>query len=207
MAKEISVIIADDHSVVRAGIAAILDFADGITVAGEAADGLRAVNLAKSLSPDVVIMDLMMPKMNGSDATARIVAECPGVKVLILTTYGSSEDIRKALDNGATGAIMKTTTKQQLVSAIRSVAAGKRVIGAEIETTLNADTPIPDLTDRQMQILQSVARGLSNNDIATQLDISRSCVKQHLLAIFQKLGVATRAEAVSIAFKKQLMKD
>ena len=204
--KKIRILIADDHAVVRAGLASILRFAKDIQVVGSAANGLEAVAKTGELRPDVVIMDLMMPVMNGVDASARIAERHPESKILILTTYGSSEDIRRALDVGAVGAIMKTASNQMLVAAIRKTAAGTRVLSPEIEQTLNESLASDELTPRQLEVLDYVTRGFTNEDIAKHFGITYSAVKQHLSNVFTKLGAANRSEAVSIALRKQLVK-
>ena len=204
--NKITILLADDHTVVRAGLKAILGFEKDFLVVGEAANGIEAVKKAKELKPNVVIMDLMMPKLNGADATAQIVAARPQTRILILTTYGSAEDISRALEAGATGALMKTASNDQLASAIRKVAAGGKVLSSEIAKSIKLNPPVTDLTPRQLEILQSVTRGLTNEDIAQQFGITASGVKQHLSAIFSKLGAASRSEAVAIALRKQLLK-
>lgn len=204
--KKIRVLIADDHAVVRAGLSSILRFAKDIQIIGSAANGRDAVAKAGELHPDVVIMDLMMPVMNGVDASARIAELHPESKILILTTYGSSEDIRRALDVGAVGAIMKTVSNQMLVAAIRKTAAGTRVLSPEIEQTLNESLASDELTPRQLEVLGYVTRGFTNEDIAKHFGITYSAVKQHLSNVFTKLGAANRSEAVSIALRKQLVK-
>jgi len=146
-----------------------------------------------------------MPVLNGAEATAQIVAATPEVRILVLTTYGSSADIGAALAAGALGAIMKSASNREIKAAIRHVAAGKRHVAPEIAAEL-ASVPAALLTERQTEILSAATRGLTNDDIARQLGITSSCVKQHLSAVFQKLGVATRAEAVAIALRKQLLK-
>jgi len=203
--KKIRILLADDHAIVRSGLAAVLGFEDDLEVVGEAANGQRAVKLAAELKPDVVVMDLMMPVLNGAEATAKIRAADPDVNVLVLTTYGSSADIGRALEAGAAGAIMKSASNREIKSAIRHVAAGRRHVAPEIAAEL-ADTPEPALTGRQAEILEAATRGFTNEDIARQLGITASCVKQHLSAVFQKLGVATRAEATALALRKQLLK-
>ena len=204
--KKIRVLIADDHAVVRAGLSSILRFAKDIQIVGSVANGLEAVTKTGELKPDVVIMDLMMPVMNGVDASARIAERHPESKILILTTYGSSEDIRRALDVGAVGAIMKTVSNQMLVAAIRKTAAGTRVLSPEIEQTLNESLASDELTPRQLEVLDYVTRGFTNEDIAKHFGITYSAVKQHLSNVFTKLGAANRSEAVSIALRKQLVK-
>ena len=204
--KKIRILIADDHAVVRAGLASILRFAKDIQIVGSAANGLEAVAKTGELKPDVVIMDLMMPVLNGVDASARIAELHPESKILILTTYGSSEDIRRALDAGAVGAIMKTVSNQMLVAAIRKTAAGTCVLSPEIEQALNESLATDELTPRQLEVLGYVTRGFTNEDIAKHFGITYSAVKQHLSNVFTKLGAANRSEAVSIALRKQLVK-
>jgi DNA-binding NarL/FixJ family response regulator len=206
MNNKTRIVIADDHAVVREGLKAILSFDGDFTVVGEAANGQDAVRCAKELLPDVIVMDLMMPQLNGADATEQIVKCAPSVKVLILTTYGSANDISRALDAGATGALMKTVTNKELADSIRKVAAGEKVVAQEIIKSISINQPVPDLTARQMEILHSVARGLTNEDIAIQLGISANAIKHHLSAIFAKIGAANRAEATNIALQKHLLK-
>ena len=204
--KKIRILIADDHAVVRAGLASILRFAKDIQVVGSATNGREAVEKTGELKPDVVIMDLMMPVLNGADASSRIAELYPGTHILILTTYGSAEDIRHALDAGAVGAIMKTVSNQTLVSAIRKTAVGTRVLSPEIEQTLKESQGSRELTSRQLEILSYVTQGFTNDDIAKRFGITYSAVKQHLSNVFAKLGAANRTEAVAIALRKQLVK-
>ena len=202
----IRVLIADDHAIVRTGLAALLDTEPGIEVVGEAADGAAAVKTALKLRPDVVIMDLMMPVMDGVEATGQIHAKLPETKVLLLTTSTVSGDLSKAIANGATGAITKSMDNDSLVRTIREVAAGRSAIAKEIAKIISKDPPVPELTDRQYEILKYVVKGLSNGEIARQFDIAEITVKNHLTAIFNKLGVSNRSEAVAIALRKQLLK-
>lgn len=206
MKKTIKVLIADDHAIVRAGISTVLGLADGIELVGEAANGRLAVKKAKELQPDVVIMDLMMPIMDGVEATAALASECPNAKVLVLTTDSSSHDIVKALDAGASGVVIKTASNTSLVSAIRAVASGKRPIPPEVEQLLKETKPTPDLTDRQKSILDSITKGVSNKQIADRFGISLDGVKGHVRKICAKIGAANRAEAVAIALRKHLLK-
>jgi len=206
-AKErIKVLVVDDHAIVRAGLVSVLGFEHDIVVVGEANDGEQAVEQTERLHPDVVIMDLMMPRLDGAAATARIRRSRPDTKVIILTTYGSSSEIRQALKAGAAGAISKSLRNEELTTAIRSVAEGRQVISNDIRRTLDEAAEQPDLTMRQQEILQSVTRGLTNQDIARQYGITVSCVKQHLIAVFSKLGAANRAEAISIALRRSVVK-
>ena len=204
MSPKLKILIVDDHAIVRDGLSAILKFPKDISVIGEADDGESAIRQVTELKPDVVILDLMMPNMGGADATAAILQARPETKILILTSYGTSAELSRAFVNGATGAITKTLPKEELLAAIRNVAAGIRVISPEIEQTLKEDPVAPTLTPRQMEILQSLARGLSNEDIAREFGLSKAGIKFHLLSIFRKLGVANRTEAVGYASRKHL---
>ena len=162
--KKTRILIADDHLVVRMGLAAIIDCENDLSVAGEAEDGAKAVELATALKPDVVVMDLMMPRMNGVDATAAITRECPDTKVLVLTTFSDSGDVRRALDAGASGAIVKDTSYDGLIAAIRTVSAGGNVLSSEIEGVISAKADAPKLSTRQIEILRLAAKGLSYGD-------------------------------------------
>ena len=205
MAK-IKVLIADDHSVVRMGLSALLDAEDDITVVGEAKNGEEAVREALRTSPDVVVMDLVMPKKDGIVATAELHEKLPSARVIILTSYSTSDGIAHAIKAGAVGALMKSTENEPLIEAIRAVAAGRQVIPGNIRRLMSEDPPVPELSPRQREILASITLGLSNDDIAKQLGIGTASIKTHILALFQKLGAATRAEAVAIALRKQLLK-
>ena len=206
MNNTIRVLIADDHTIVRIGLRTLLAAEDDIEVVGEAKNGEMAVREAMRLSPDVVIMDLMMPKMDGAEATAALHEKLPGTKVIILTTFGSSDGIAHAIESGASGALMKTADDAALISTIRSVASGKTVISPDIKRLLAEDPPIPVLTSRQTEVLQSMMRGLTNRDIAKQLGIRQDGVNEHVAAILAKIGAAKRTEAVAIALRKHLLK-
>ena len=204
--KEIKILIADDHAIVRMGLASLFSTQDGLKVVGDAADGNAAVRKALHLKPDVVVMDLMMPGKDGATATAEILEALPETKIVILTTFGTSDGIANALNAGATGALMKSDPTSDLVAAIRKVAKGGTSISAEIERLMEEDPPAKALTPRQMQILEGLVRGLTNQNIATELGIREDRVKGHVNAIFSKLGAANRTEAVAIALRKHLLK-
>ena len=207
MKGKIRVLIADDHAMVRMGLASLLGTETDIEVVGEADDGEVAVRKALTLKPDVVVMDLMMPKKDGAMATAEIRELMPDTKILLLTSFGTADGVAHALAAGATGALMKNADFSELVASIRTVASGGRAVSPEIEHFIEEDPPVQKLTPRQMDILASVVRGLTNDDIARQFSIQRSSVKDHLTAIFAKLGAANRSEAISIALRKQLIKN
>mgnify|MGYP002508513762 CR=1 FL=1 len=206
MSKPTRILIADDHSVVRFGLAALLGRRKDFQVIGEAKDGEVAVAMAKSERPDVVIMDLMMPIMDGVDATRKIQQDIPETKVLLLTTFGTSDGIAQALAAGATGAILKSASNEELIAAVHTVASGKLFIAKDVQQLLKSEPPVQPLTERQLEILSFVTRGLTNQDIAKALGIRVDSVGQNLSTIFAKLGAANRAEATSIALRKQLLK-
>ena len=198
--------IVDDHAVVRMGLAAIINLEKEFFVCGEAENGKEAVRMAALLKPDVVIMDLVMPGMDGAATTKAIREASPSSHVLILTTFGSAADISRALKAGATGAVTKNLSNDDLMKAIRSTRDGVRYVSPEIEKSLNEYNGEISLSPRQREVLDSITRGLSNDNIATLLGISKSRVKQHLNELYEKIGAANRAEAVSIALRKQLLK-
>lgn len=203
---KIRILISDDHTIVRMGLAALLRTERDFDVVGEAANGEEAVAKAVRLAPDVILMDLMMPKMDGIAATAEIHGKVPSAKVLILTTFGTSDGIARALKSGAAGALMKSAENADLIRAIRTVVSGGRYLSPEVERQIEADPPVPELTPRQKDVLASMVKGLSNPDIARTLGIRRDGVAEHVNAILQKIGAANRTEAVAIAVRKQLLK-
>ena len=204
MKGKIRVLIADDHAMVRMGLASLLGTETDIEVVGEADDGEVAVRKALALKPDVVVMDLMMPKKDGSTATAEIRKLLPDTKILLLTSFGTADGVAHALAAGATGALMKNADFSELVASIRILAAEGRAVSPEIEHFIEEDPPVQKLTQRQMDILASVVRGLTNDDIAREFGLSKAGVKFHLLTIFRKLNVANRTEAVGLASRKHL---
>ncbi len=203
---KIKVLIADDHTIVRAGLTALLGTEKDIEVVGEAKNGAEAVSNAVELNPDIVIMDLMMPKMDGVEATKELLRKAPSVKTILLTTYGTSDGIAHALRAGARGAVLKNADNSELAKAIRIVAQGGDYISPDIRQQLAADPPVPDLTPRQSEILESMVRGLTDRDIALQLGLRPESVSEHVGAIRQKIGASNRTEAVAIAMRKYLLK-
>ena len=188
--KKTTVLIVDDHAVVRMGLSAIINLESDLEVCGEAPSGEEAAALAARLKPDVAVCDFVMVGMDGAAATAAIRAASPRTHVLILTTFGSTEDIANAFDAGAVGAVTKDLPHDELVAAIRTAAAGGRIVSPQIEQTLKAIEPAPRFTPRQKEVLDAITRGLSNDDIAKILGLSKARVKQHLAELYDKLGAA-----------------
>ncbi|WP_067462654.1 response regulator [Actinomadura macra] len=202
------VIVVDDHSVMRAGVVALLAAEPGIEIVGEAGDGREAVELVERLCPDVALIDLRMPVLDGAAATEAIVAGGGGTRVLILTTYDTDSEIERAIEAGAIGYLLKDTTREQLADAIRSAARGETVLAPRVAERLVArmrrPAPVP-LTAREVDVLNGVADGLSNADIGRRLVIAEATVKTHLLRVFAKLDVGDRTHAVVVAMERGLL--
>ncbi|KQZ84921.1 LuxR family transcriptional regulator [Microbacterium sp. Root166] len=208
----IRLLIADDHPVVRAGLAGLLSDEPGFEVVGEASDGEEAVQLASVTRPDVVLMDLRMPRVDGVVATSRIVggeAGDPPPRVLILTTYESDDQILAAIEAGASGYLLKAAPQAEIVAGIRSVAAGQSALSPAVAVRLvermRQPEPTAVLTARETDVLRLVAIGNSNKQVAALLGIGESTVKTHLLKVFEKLGVTDRTRAVTLAMERGLL--
>jgi DNA-binding NarL/FixJ family response regulator len=201
------ILVADDHPIVRGGIVALLGTADDLEVVGQAATGLEAVTLALSLVPDVVLMDLRMPELDGDEATARILASNPAIRVLVLTTYETDASILRAIEAGASGYLLKAAPPEELVAGIRSVARGEVALAPSIAALLvgRMKTPAVTLTARETEVLALVAQGQSNPAIAASLHLGEATVKTHLLHVFEKLGVSDRTRAVTRAMELGLL--
>lgn len=204
--KKIRILVADDHALLRVGLNTMLNTQPDMTVVGEAGNGRDAVALARDLKPNVVVMDLMMPKLDGAEATRQITEALPDTKVIILTSYGTSADLVRAISNGAVGAQMKGSPIDALMKAIRAVASGGKAIAGEIQRFLRNDPAPAELSKRQHEVLVGVSNGHTSERIAADLGISVSAVKQHMTAVCEKLGASSRAEAVTIALKRNLLK-
>lgn len=204
--KPCRILIADDHEIVRSGLSLVLGYQSDFTIVGQASDGEEAVREARRLRPDLVIIDLMMPNMDGAEATRAILADNPKTHVVILTTYATSAEIITALDAGASGALSKDTSNADLVTALHDILDGKQVLSPDIRDLMLASDSARTLTARQHEILGYLAKGLSNRDIACLLNIGEDGVKFHLRGLFSKLGAATRTEAVAIALRHHLIK-
>ena len=203
----IRVVVADDHPIVRSGIVALLATAPDIEVVGEAADGREAVDLALALEPDLVLMDLRMPRLDGDQATALILSARPSVRVVVLTTYESDASILTAIEAGASGYLLKAAPQEEILAGIRSVARGEVALAPSIAAMLvgRLKTPAVTLSPRETEVLGLVAQGLSNPAIAKRLFLGEATVKTHLLHAFEKLGVSDRTRAVTKAMELGLL--
>lgn len=206
--RPIRILIADDHPMARAGLGAMLGSQPDLALVGEAATGLEALHLAHALHPDLVLMDLRMPELDGVGATARLRAELPAVRVLVLTTYDSDADILRAVEAGAAGYLLKDAAFDQLFSAVRAVARGERrlapAVAEKLERRHAQGTP-ESLTPRELEVLACVAEGLSNKRVAARLGLMEPTVKSHLLRVFEKLQVEGRTAAVMVALERGLL--
>ena len=204
-ADRIRVLVADDHPVVRTGLAAVIAQESDLLLVAQAENGERAVALFREHLPDVVLMDLRMPLMDGVEAIRRITKEFPEARILALTTYEGDADIRRALEAGARGYLLKDMLLSDVITAIRAVRRGERVIPAAVAVRLAEFPERSDLTEREVEVLQLVARGLSNKEAAQAIGRMDETVKIHLKNIFAKLGVADRTEAVTVALARGLI--
>ena len=201
----IRVLTVDDHAVVRAGIAAMIANASDIAVVAEASDGMEAVSQYAEQKPDVVLMDLRMPRLDGVSAIRVIRSVDPRARIVALTTYEGDADIHRALTAGACAYLIKDVLVAELMNAIRSAAAGKRVIPDAVARTLAEYTPRVELTEREVEVLGLVAKGLRNKDIARVLGRADATIKVHLKNILEKLGVEDRTEAVTLALQRGII--
>ncbi|MDB4874334.1 MAG: response regulator receiver [Gemmatimonadetes bacterium] len=201
----IRVLAADDHPMVRAGLAAVIGDEPDMQFVAEAASGREAVELYRAHQPDVVLMDLRMPGMDGLAAARAIIAEYPSARIVMLTSYDGDEDIHRALVAGAKGYILKDMLRTQVLATIRAVHRGNKVIPAEVAARLAEFVPRLQLTERELEVLGLVSKGLSNKEIARVIGRTEETVKAHLKNVFEKLGVADRTEAVMLAVQRGIL--
>lgn len=205
----VRILVTDDHPVVRAGLSGMLSGEPDFEVVGEAQNGKEAVAFVGELKPDVVLMDLRMPEMDGVTAIGHIKSDHPDVHILVLTTYESDADILRAIETGATGYLLKDTPREELFGAIRTVAQGQSPLAPGVAARLMQRVRNPEeegLSTREIEVLELVAHGTSNKEIAKQLWVSETTVKSHMLHIFDKLGVTDRTAAVTEALKRGIIR-
>jgi DNA-binding NarL/FixJ family response regulator len=208
MSDPIRLLIADDHPVVRDGLIGLFSRDDDFEVLGEAADGAEAVRLAERLAPDVILMDLRMPQVDGVTAIAELARRGVTARVLVLTTFDTDSDVLPAIEAGATGYLLKDAPRSELFRAVRAAARGEAVLSPSVATRLLGQVRAPaqdELSRRELEVLELVARGSTNREAAARLFISEATVKTHLLHVYAKLGVNDRAAAVAEAFDRGLL--
>lgn len=204
-AKTITVILADDHPVVRDGLAAIVNQQSDMAVVAEAGDGAEAVALYDRHKPDVMVLDLRMPKLDGVAVVQRVLEAHPKARLLIMTTYDGDEDIFRSLSQGAKGYLLKDAPRQEILSAIRAVSEDRPYTSSSIATKALQRMAKPSLTQRELDVLQLLAEGRSNKDIARRLNITEGTAKTHVKAILTKLDAISRTEAVAVAHRRGLV--
>ncbi len=203
--KPLTLLLIDDHFVVRSGLAVSLELEEDLRVAAEADSGVQALELFEKHRPDVVLMDLQLPGLNGIEATAAILASHPEARVLIFSTFARDEEILRALRAGALGYLQKSATRPELIAAIREVAAGRESLPADIAARLQDRLSRSEVTPRELEILTLITQGKANTEIAADLGIAEDTVKQHVSRILHKLGVNDRAQATAEAIRLGLV--
>ena len=201
----IRVLVADDQFVVRMGLVSIIDAQPDMKTVAEAANGRMAIELYREHAPQIVLMDLRMPVMDGIAATRSIIAESPHARIIVLTTYDGEEDIHRALQAGARGYLLKDALRDELLTAIRAVHSGRKYIPPGIAARLAERIPMNDLTSRELEVLGLIVKGMNNADIAAALSISKGTVKIHVNNILSKMGVSDRTQAATAAIKRGIV--
>ncbi|KRW72202.1 response regulator transcription factor [Stutzerimonas nitrititolerans] len=203
--KPITVLVVDDHPLIREGITAVVGGFEDISVVGEASNGLEAIRLYRATQPDVTLMDVQMPELNGIGAISSIMSEFPQARIAVLTTYRGDVRALQAIKAGARGYLLKSTLRHELIETIRTLAAGKRHFPPEIAAELTAHIEQDGLSPREVQVLQHVANGLSNKELAVALAIGEDTVKGHLSKIMDKLGAGNRTHAVVLGIQRGII--
>jgi two-component system NarL family response regulator len=204
-AKPIRVLVVEDHNVVRQGLVALLKMADQLEVVGEAADGVEAVTQFRKHLPDITLIDLRLPRMSGVDVIERIRMETPQARFIVLTTYDGDEDIYRALKAGARAYLLKGMTSEDLIATIRTVHSGKSHIPPAIAEKLAQRMGSEDLTPREFDVLEQIVNGMSNKEIAVELEVSEATVKTHINSLLGKLGVTDRTQAATAAIQRGIV--
>jgi DNA-binding NarL/FixJ family response regulator len=202
----IRVLLVDDHLVVRIGLRSLLETQRDLEVVAEASGGTAAVDIYTKHRPDVVLMDLRMPDLDGAQATARILARDPAARVLVLTTFDTDEDVYRALEAGAAGFFLKSTAGEPLLDAIRAVYAGTYRLPEEVSRRVEYRRSMPDLSGRELEVLALIVRGRSNKEIGAELGVAENTVKNHVKVILEKMGVADRTGAATTAIQRGIVK-
>jgi DNA-binding NarL/FixJ family response regulator len=205
--KTIRLLLADDHHVVRLGLASLFDFEPSVEICGFAEDGLQVVEAYRQHQPDVVLMDLRLPGIDGVEATQRIRAEFPDAHILMLSAFDTDQDIYRAIRAGAGGYLVKNASADELIAAIQAVHRGEKYFAREITARMDEIQGADELSARQAEVLEWLAKGLTNREIGTQMGISEDGVKSHLKIIFTKLHAADRTEAVAVAIHRGYLRD
>ena len=211
--KPIHILITDDHLIVREGLRLILETVEGVDIVGEASDGAECLRLVPELQPDVILMDLQMPRMDGITAIDRLRSEYPEIAIVILTTFNEDDLMIRGLQAGARGYLLKDTSRENLLDTIQAAARGETLLKPEIlarvlsaKPVAASSQPASPLTERELEVLQAAARGERNKEIAYKLGITERTVKAHLASIYQKFDVDSRAAAVAVAAQKGLLR-
>jgi DNA-binding NarL/FixJ family response regulator len=205
MAERIRILVVDDHHVVRQGLVALLNIMPNIEVVGEASDGVQAIELYRTLKPDITLMDLQLPNLGGVDAILKIRADYPAARFIVLTTFDGDEDIFRSLQAGAKAYLLKGMTVDELLSTIQAVHSGRTLISPAIAEKLAERMSTQALTNRELRVLERIVAGRANKEIASDLKISEATVKSHINSLLGKLGVSDRTHAATVALQRGIV--